>query len=155
MNKINYLTPGAKNNKKKISYTLAVQFVLLEVEIAGVNEKKKYKRLAHMQLLSKASSMLPPSRRLCFFSPILALHLIVLAISGNVSAQSTTCELTKHRVGPFQPCWPGDPFTSSFSCQLRPSDCLNAFLHPQCQLSLPSWHLPQVEEDKKTKYKTN
>lgn len=43
-----------------------------------------------MQLRSKASSVLPTSRRLCFFSPILALLLIVPAISGNVSAWSTT-----------------------------------------------------------------
>lgn len=79
-----------------------------------------------MQRLSKASSVLPTSRRLCYFRPILVLHLIVPAISGNVSAWSTTFELIKRCVGPFQPWRPSAPVW--WETLLRSSICVVIFL---------------------------
>lgn len=102
------LTAGAENNQNLLHAGRPICVA------GGRNCRFKWKKTMTTTTSAHAApeqskQRVADQQKIVLFSPILALHLIVPAISGNVSAWSTTFQLIKRCVGPFQPCRPSAP----------------------------------------------
>lgn len=114
---------------------------------------------AHVQLLRKASSVSPTSRRLCFFSLILAHRLIVPAISVNGRPLFELIKTLRWAFSTVPTCRPymlgdsgsGAPFALQFSCQLLKFHLIARTPAPWVRSSLDLWSRPQVGRDEKCK----